>query len=76
MWPTESSEHLIHASATCCRYFFIQHHITPQIGRAKAFSFSPEEVAALQVEPPYAQELNQELLDTLKNQTDEVDQCM
>jgi hypothetical protein len=37
----------------CCRYFFVQHPITPQIGRAQGFSLGPDGGVAFTTEAPY-----------------------
>lgn len=59
----------------CCRYFFIQHHITPQIRHAKGFSLGPDGGAGYTVASMYPEEggsPSQATLNLMRNQTDEV----
>jgi hypothetical protein len=63
----------------CCRYFFVQHPIAPQIARAQGFSLGPDGGAAITTEAPYPEENGttaQETMDLLKKQTDEVRVCV
>jgi hypothetical protein len=59
----------------CCRYFFVQHPISPQISRAQGFSLGPDGGAAITTVAPYPEDDGtpaQETMDLLKKQTDEV----
>ncbi|WIA15446.1 hypothetical protein OEZ85_002092 [Tetradesmus obliquus] len=56
-------------------YFFIQHHITPQIRHAKGFSLGPDGGAGYTVASMYPEEggsPSQATLNLMRNQTDEV----